>query len=230
MNIKEILAKIAKGETLTDEEKKFVSEYDPEKDENRIPKSRLDAEIKKLKDEQEKAKGLETKIAELTSKIEELETNGMSEAEKAKAQAEKELKKLQADLASATKERDSAKANLAKMERTAKIQAISSKHNFSDAEYLDYLANSKQIDIDSEASVTEFMTNLTKDRPELFKSGAKSGGGTGGGDGGGVSSYQKRMDELLKKETLTEKEAGEVIELNSKIAEANNTSGGGQQS
>ena len=226
MNIKEILAKIAKGETLTEEEKKFVSEYDPEKDENRIPKSRLDAEIKKLHDEQEKAKNLAAEIEGLKSKIEELETNGMSEAEKAKAQAEKELKKLQADLANATKERDSAKANLAKMERTSKIQAIASKHNFSDSEYLDYLASSKQIDIDSETSVTEFMTNLGKDKPELFKSGAKSGGGTGGGGGDGVGSLQKRIDELLGKESLTEREASEVIELNSKIAEAQ--AGGGQ--
>ena len=226
MNIKEILKKIAEGKELTDEEKKFVSDYDPEKDENRIPKSRLDAEIKKLKDEQEKAQKLASEIDELKNKIEELETAGMSEADKVKAQTEKELNKLKSDLAKAAKDRDEAQANLAKMERTAKIQAIASKHKFSDSEYLDYLANSKKIDIDSETSVTEFMTNLGKDRPELFTSGAKSGGGTGSGDGGGVSSYQKRMDELLKKDDLTEKEAGEVIELNAKIAEAN--AGGGQ--
>jgi len=221
VKIKEILAKIGKGEELTEEEKKFLAEYDPEKDENRIPKSRLDEVNAKLKAAQDKASGFETQIAELNKKIEDLETNGMSEAEAAKAKAAKELKKLQDDFAAATKERDEAKANLAKMERTAKINAISSKHNFSDAEYLDYLASSKSVDIDNEASVTEFMSNLGKDRPELFKSGAKSGGGTGSGEGGGVSSYQKRIDELLGKETLTEKEAGEVIELNSKIAEAN---------
>ena len=81
------------------------------------------------------------------------------------------------------------------------------------------------MDIDSETSVTEFMTNLGKDRPELFKSTVKSGGGTGGGGGDGVSSYQKRMDELLKKDSLTEKEAGEVIELSGKIAEANASGG-----
>lgn len=228
MKIKDILAKIAKGEELTDEEKKFLSEYDPEKDDNRIPKSRLDAEIKKLKDEQDKTSKLETEIADLKSKLEEMETNGMTEAEKAKAQAEKDMKKLKSDLEKAKAECDTAKANLAKMERTAKIQAISSKHNFSNADYLDFLANSKKLDIENEAAVTEFMTNLGKESPELFKSTVKSGGGTGGGGGGDdVGAYQKRIDELFKKESLTEKEAGEVIELNSKIAEAN-ASGGGQ--
>lgn len=227
MKIKEILAKVAKGEELTEEEKKALSEYDPEKDENRIPKSRLDEVNAKLKAEQEKASGFESKIAELTEKLEKLETDGMSEAEKAKAQAAKELKKLQTDLDNATKERDAAKADLAKMERTAKINAISSKHNFSNAQYLDFLADSKKLDIDNEASVNEFMTNLGKEMPELFKSTVKSGGGTGGGGGDDVSSYQKRIDELFKKDSLTEKEAGEIIDLNNKIAEANASGGAG---
>ena len=47
MNIKEILKKVADGKELTDEEKSFIGEYDPEKDESRIPKSRLDREIQK---------------------------------------------------------------------------------------------------------------------------------------------------------------------------------------
>lgn len=218
MDIKSILKKVAEGKDLTAEEKDFLSSYDPDTADGRIPKSRLDKEIEKYNAEKKRADELDTSLSELKEKLEELENSGKTEAEKAKAASDKELAKLQRQVADLTKERDEAKANFAKSERTSKIAKLAQKHNFSDAEYLDYLTNASQLDLDDEGATTKYMTDLGKSKPQLFKSSAKPGGGTGTG-GKNMSSAKERMDELMKKESLTTREADEVIELQAKIQE-----------
>ena len=219
MNIKEVLKKVSEGAELSAEEKAFLAGYDPENDASRIPKSRLDQEIAKFKAEKERADKLDTDLAELKEKLESLENSGKSEAEKAKAAAEKELNKLKTQLAGIEKERDEAKSALAKSERTAKIAALAAKHKFRNAEYLDFLAASKNIDLDDEAAATGFMTELGKGSPELFESTAKSGGGTGTGKNDG-DSVQKRISELLSKGELSTREASEVIQLQQNLKDA----------
>jgi DNA repair exonuclease SbcCD ATPase subunit len=226
MDIKSILKKVAEGKELTAEEKDFLTNYDPDASDGRIPKSRLDKEIEKYNTEKKRADELDAKLSELNEKLEELENSGKSEAEKAKAASDKELAKLQKQVADLTKERDEAKENFANSERTSKIAKLAAKHSFSDAEYLDYLTNAKQLDLDDDTATAEYMKELGKSKPELFKSTAKPGGGTGTG-GKAVSSAKERMDELMKKDSLTTREADEVIELQQKIqaegsGEANN--------
>lgn len=216
MELKSILKKVAAGEELTAEEKEYLSKYDPDANDGRIPKSRLDKEIEKYNAEKKRADELDKKLSELSDKLEELENSGKTEAEKAKAASDKELAKLQRQVADLTKERDEAKANSAKMERTSKIAKLAAKHNFSDAEYLDYLTSTSQIDLDDEGATADYMKELSKSKPELFRSSAKPGGGTGTG-GKTMSSAKERMDELMKKESLTNREADEVIELQQKI-------------
>ena len=211
MNLKEILQKVAEGKELSAEEKSYLANYDPE-GENRIPKSRLDQEIAKFKAEKERADKMSDELETLKEKLEELENSGKSEAEKAKAASEKELAKLQKQVDALTKERDEAKAGLAKSERTAKIAALAAKHKFSNSDYLDFLAASKQIDLDDEAATTGFMSELSKNSPELFTSSVKPGGGTKG-SGNDVSGAQQRISELLKKPELSNREVAEVIEL-----------------
>jgi hypothetical protein len=212
VNIKEILKKVADGAELTDEEKSFLSSYDPEKDESRIPKSRLDKEIQRAKDEKERADKLDGELAELKERLEELENSGKSEAEKAKATSEKEIGKLQKLLADITKERDEAQSSLAKSIRTAKIADLAAKHGFADSEYLDYLANSKGVDLEDDGAVSGFIKDLSTNCPQHFKSSAKSGGGTGGGKGG-ASSNEARLQELMGKKELTLQEAAEVAAI-----------------
>ncbi len=228
MDIKAILKKVANGEELTAEEKEFLTKYDPEGGEGRIPKARLDQEISKFKAEKERADKLNSELAELKEKLDELENSGKSEAEKAKAAAEKELAKLRKQVDDITKERDEAKTNFAKSERNAKISALAAKHNFTDSGYLDFLASSKKLDLDDEDATNQFMSELGKSTPQLFKSNAKSGGGTkGSGTGGGLGAKQ-RLDELMKKPELSTREAGEVIKLQQEIADAD--SGKGKES
>jgi DNA repair exonuclease SbcCD ATPase subunit len=213
VNIKEILQKIGEGKELTEEEKSFLAEYDPEKDESRIPKSRLDQEIQKAKSEKERADKLDNELSELKDRLEELENSGKTEAEKARIASEKELNKLKTQIANLEKERDDAKSSLAKSERTSKIAALAQKHGFSDAEYLDYLTSAKSIDIDDENAISGFMKELTANSPQHFQSRAKSGGGTGKGSGG--SQNDVRLKELLGKKELTLQEAAEVAKIQS---------------
>lgn len=224
MSIKEVLKKVSEGAELSAEEKAFLANYDPDGDGSRIPKSRLDQEIAKFKAEKERADNLDSEIAALKEKLEELENSGKTEAEKAKAAAEKELGKLKTQVATLTKERDEAKAGLAKSERTAKIAALAAKHKFSNAEYLDFLAASKNIDLDDEAATTGFMTELGKSSPELFTSTAKPGGGTKGAgkDNAGV---QQRISALLAKPELSTREAAEVIKLQNELGSATGEKG-----
>lgn len=212
MKIKEILKKVADGAELTDEEKSFLSSYDPEKDDSRIPKSRLDQEIQKAKEEKARADKLDGELADLKERLEELENSGKSEAEKAKAASDKEIARLQREIEAVSKERDEAKTSLAKSERAAKISALAGKHNFADSEYLDYLANSKGVDLDDETAVSGFMKELTASSPQHFNSSAKSGGGTGGGKGGAAGSGA-RIKELFGKTELTLSEAAEIATL-----------------
>ena len=228
MNIKEILKKITEGKELSDEEKTFLGAYDPEKDENRIPKTRLDQESAKTKAEKQRADELAEQLAELQGKYEELENSGKSEAEKAAAANEKTLKALQKQVDTLTKERDAANASLAKSERTSAISKIATKHNFSDADYLDFLANSKEVDLKDESAVASFMKELGNSMPGLFKSSAKSGGGTNGTGKNNGSGNDARLKELLGKTELTPREAAEVYELqNSKGDEKSGDTGAG---
>ena len=227
MNLKEILKKIAEGTELSTDEKSFLQNYDPDTAEGRIPKSRLDSEIAKFKAEKERADKLDAELAELREKVEELENSGKSEADKAKAAHAKELAKLQKQVADLTKERDEAKASFEKSERTAKIAALAGKYNFSDTNYLDYLAASKDIDLNDEAASAGFMKDLGKNSPHLFKSSAKPGGGTNAG-GADSPDAKKRLTELLGKSELSSREAGEVIRLQESLSgESSGDSGNG---
>lgn len=219
MNIKEIIKRITEGKELTDEEKAFLSAYDPERDESRIPKSRLDQEIQKAKSEKDRADKLDTELSELKERLEELENSGKTEAEKARLASEKEFSKLKKQIDDLTKERDEAKTSLAKSERTSKISALAQKHGFSDAEYLDYLAGSKSVDLDDEGAVNGFIKELSANSPQHFQSRAKSGGGTG--KGGGGSQNDARLKELLGKKELTLQEAAEVAKIQSAESSTN---------
>lgn len=219
MTIQEILKKIAAGETLTAEEIEFVKKNQGESDEGndkRIPKERLDKEIKKRQEAEESAKKLNEQIEELKTKLEELETNGMSEAEKAKAASDKEIAKLKKQVDELTKAGEEAKTKAATLERNAKIRELASSRKFRNAEFLDFKLKSANIDLEDEDAVGKFFGELEKSSPELFDSNSKSGTGTqgnqqGGNDGNSVN--LARLDELRKKPDFTQAEAAEFIKL-----------------
>lgn len=223
MNLKAILAKVAKGEALTDAEKKFLAEYEDhdDADSNRIPKSRLDQEIAKTKAEKERADALEAKLTTLSEQVEELQNAGKSEADKAKAKADKDKAALEKQVSELTKARDEASAKAAKMERDSKVGELAAKHKFSDSKYLGFLLTQGEVDLANDDAVSTFVKSLEKSSPELFSSSAKPGAGTGtGNDNKGVIDTAKaRIAELNGKASLSSREVAEVIELQTQISE-----------
>lgn len=227
MKIEDILKKIAEGKELTEEEKEFAKNWKDEK----IPKDRLDTEIEKRKEAERKLEEQQTKLTELTEKVESLENGNLSEVEKVKKESEKLQKQLSEQLKKAQEERDKAQGELAASLRKASIADIAAKHKFSDADYLDFLLKGKEVKIDDENAVNAFMGELVKSSPHLFKSDVQSGGGTGQGNGGGtdIDTKKSRMEELLKKDTLTVSESSEVIRLSEEVKQAEASAGGQQQ-
>ena len=107
MKFKDIQDKILKGETLTDEEKEFLKNFDPEKEKNAAAKSaREAAEAKAEKD----ATALKEKLEEATKTAD----------DKAKG-ADDAFKSLQKEVAKLTKANEEATAKIVKQERTSAI-------------------------------------------------------------------------------------------------------------
>lgn len=211
MNLTELLKKVAKGETLTDEEKAFLAAY--KEDDSRIPKSRLDEELAKKKDLQKQLDATTAKQSELEAQLEELKTSGLSAEEKVKKEVEKEINKLKAENAALLKERDEKAAKIAEIEFNESVSKVAAKHNFADPEYLAYLVKSGNVDLADEKKVNEFVKGLETSKPNLFKSNAKPGGGTKPTEGQQGSAGEARMKELLAKPNLTMAEAAEVNKL-----------------
>ena len=192
MNLSDILKKAAAGEALTQEEKDFAAAYKPDG----IPKSRLDAEIAKRKEYEDKATALETKLEELSGQVEDLQGKGLSEVEKVKKEMEKELNKLKQQNQTLISEKELTTGELATIKRKASISDLSAKFNFTDPEFLDFKASSSKLDLADEAKVKEFMDGLKTASPKMFKVDAASGGGSnpGGGDKGNVD-YSKAKEQ-----------------------------------
>jgi DNA repair ATPase RecN len=182
MKLIDLTRKMLKGEELTESEKDFVENY---KDES-IPKSRLDAEIAKRKQAEQKVSDAEAKIEELTSQIEELNEKDLTAGEKANKETQKKLADMQKNLDTLTKERDEAKAKADEMEFNKSVSDLATAHNFSDSKYLAFMVKQKGEDFDmSDADATKaFMEELKTSSPKLFKVPANPGAGSSPGGGG----------------------------------------------
>ena len=142
MNIKDILAKIAKGETLTDAEKEFLGKFDLQKE--------LDAAAsgarKKAEQERDKLKGDLAKLQQDFDAFK--EENDPAKAQDATAKLLKRIEKLEKDKAESD-------AKALSMERTAKIGALAKAAGIVPAKGVD----SKTIDV--------LVGNLLKDVKDL---------------------------------------------------------------
>jgi len=200
MNIQAILAKIVKGEELSDAEKKFLQEY------------------KEPKHDDSKEQELSQQLEEAQKKLDDAENEKLSEMEKLQKENDK-LKKTNEGL---EKERDDIKASKASQDFDLAVNELASKHKFNDPDYLKYLVGKDKVDLEKDGE--SFIENLKKDMPKYFNAEVNKGGGGSGGEekGGHETKTQKdELDELLKKDSLTKREASRVIELQSEI-ETNN--------
>lgn len=107
MKLKDILAKVVKGDALTDEEKKFIGEYDEQK----VLDAAASAARKKAETERDALKG---EVEKLTKDLEDAKTQG--------AAGNDTIAKLQKDVAALMKSNKESQDKLAAQARTEAIR------------------------------------------------------------------------------------------------------------
>lgn len=129
MKLKDILAKVAKGEDLTDAEKQFLAEHDPDKAVNdAAAAARRKAEEKATALEKERDE-VQKKIDEMQSKLDAAQNAGKTDLEKAQnqiSQLSKQFSDLQGKLQATEQEKTAMQRNqkLSDVRRQAGIQFV----------------------------------------------------------------------------------------------------------
>lgn len=181
MNIKELLAKMLKGETLTDEEKAYIASFDPDKS--------GDAKAAAARKAAEKERdALKAKLAELETALDEAGSAGKSEVEQLKAQVTKLTKAVETAAANVAKAEGEKKA----LVRGTKLDRILGTLKFVDG--LDAslprlaleraLADLKDEDLDSDEAIKPIVEGFTAKNKAILLDQSGGGAGTPPKDGG----------------------------------------------
>lgn len=212
MKILEILQKIGKGEELTADEKSFIAAYKEPKDLS-ADVTNLNAQLTALTKERD----------DLKNQIDTAENAKLSDVEK----MQKTIDALNSQVAALTKERDDLKSASTAAEFRYGIERLAREHKCNDVEYLMFKAGQSKLDLKKADKVTEFMDTFKKESPKFFDAEVNNGGGgtpPGAENGNGNPDRQARIDELLRKGSLTDQEANEVVRLQDEIDKDNQAS------
>ena len=174
MKLADILAKIAKGDALTDEEKKFVGEYDEQKS--------LDAAAANARKKAEKeAKDAKDALERLQSEFDEFKA--ANDPGKKQSELEKALARI-SKLEQANKDKE---AQIAARDRTARIRALAKEAGINPAkgvssETLDLLVDNlmAKVDIDDAAAVKVAFDGFRTSNAGLIAANTVSGVGIKG--------------------------------------------------
>lgn len=90
-----------------------------------------------------------------------------------------EITRLRNELANAINERDTAINQLAAATRKTRINALAAKHRFCDPEYLDFLAQKENLNLDHEEEIDSFIQKITGEKPRFFDLDLNPGAGGG---------------------------------------------------
>ncbi len=130
MNTKEIIQKLLKGETLTDDERTALEAFDPDKAAKAAIDSAAAAARRKAEEELAKAqadlKAKSDEVASLTAKAAQLEESLKGNAQ----QGSQEMQVMRKQLEALTKRLEEADAKAAKLEKDARIDALIAKAGF----------------------------------------------------------------------------------------------------
>lgn len=181
MNIKELLAKMLKGETLTDEEKAYIASFDPDKS--------GDAKAAAARKAAEKERDtLKAKLAELETALDEAGSAGKTEVEQLKLQVTKLTKAVETAAANVAKAEGEKKA----LVRGTKLDRILGTLKFVDG--LDAslprlaleraLADLKDEDLDSDEAIKPIVEGFTAKNKAILLDQSGGGAGTPPKDGG----------------------------------------------
>lgn len=190
MDIKKILAKMAKGEELTAEEKTFVASYDPDKASNDV------AAAARRKSEEE-LKKVQAKLDELTAE---------TDAAKKKAEQEKqtgmtEIEKLTATVKTLTDKVTASDAKVVEAEKksaaTVRSQTIRDKAKAAGITLAPKTVNEKlffqmleasvgDVDINDPAKLTEVLNSFKAENAGIISAGGAGGAGEQGNPATGI--------------------------------------------
>lgn len=200
MNVKDLLAKIAKGEALTDEEKTFLAGYDPDKVANSTAAAARKSAEAKLKEKEAALQQLQADIDALRAESEEKANANKPELEKLAHELEKSRKAL-ADSQAALAKLDQEKRQIL---RNGKIGKILGGLKFVDGIDFDIprlglekaLAEVKDEDLDTDDLVKPIVEAFKAKNKALLADQSGHGGGNPpkdgtGGAGGGKHSYTR---------------------------------------
>jgi len=180
MNITDILKKVTQGEALTDEEKKFAAEFDPQKVVN-------DAAAAARRKAEEDAKKLKTDFDELKAKLEKAAEDkkaGMSENEK----LAEELKTLRESITVLTKSKEEAEQKAAATLRSQTIRdaakaagIVIAPKTVNEKLFYKILENSlAEVDIANQEQLKAALDGFKAENPGIITAGGSGGsGGTG---------------------------------------------------
>ena len=214
MNIKDIIAKLLKGETLTAEEKSYAEQFDHQKEIDTASAAARRKAEEKAKELQSKLDAQNATVKELNEKLEAAEkaandAKGGSTAEIAKMQ--KQIAKLEAINAENEK---TLKANA----RTEAIRAAVKAAGLSAAEGISTVAFDKLIDLavgDTDVSDADAMKAVIEqfktDNPSMIAAATKQGAGVKGEQGksafaGVANPWKKDSFNLTKQIEIATKE------------------------
>ncbi len=107
------------------------------------------------------------------------ELKAMADMSNANNQEESEIIRLQRELAGAIRERDDAKNQLKCAIRKNRVQQIAAQYRFSDPEYLDYLAQKENVNLDNHDDTDKFIQKINQAKPRFFDIEINSGAGGG---------------------------------------------------
>lgn len=193
MNIKTILMKMAKGEDLTDAEKEFVQNYDPDKAANDAAAAARRKAEDKLNEVQTKLDKLQADADAAKAKADEEKQNGMTEMEKLTARVEKLTEQLEASEAKAKEAETKTAATLRSQTIRDKAKAAGinlAPKTVNEKLFYQLLESSlKDVDINDEAKLTESLNAFKSENAGIISAGGSGGAGNVGyPNSGGISS------------------------------------------
>lgn len=178
MKVSELISKVLSGAELTATEKETLANYQEPDMKDRIPKSRLDQEIVRRRDYEEKVNALQQQIEELVGR-------DLSEQEKATRQ----LDALKRQLTQVVQERDHAVSARTEMEFRSQVGELAGKTGFVDPEYFGFLAKKQNVDLNDDAAAAGFVEQLRQSSPKFFRVETLGGAGSAGGNDAGAAGF-----------------------------------------
>jgi len=211
MNIQEILAKVVKGETLTDEEKNFLGGYDPQKEIDTASAAARRKAEKEAKDALAKAEAAAAALKELQEKA----TDPTKDNELAKLQ--KQVAKLEA-LNAAAEAKNKAHARLDAIRTAAKENGVVAAEGVNGAVFerlLDLTIGDTDV-ADADALKT-VLDQFKQENPAMIAASVKGGLNTkglpSGGKASGVNPWKEGSINLTEQMRLAKEHPEQAVAL-----------------